>query len=184
MRVFLRDVITIIVIAAIIVTGQRTIAPKIVVDGPSMNTTLSSGEQIVVNRLVYKFHAPRRGDIIVFFPPGVRDEYIKRIIGLPGESIEIKSGVVYIHQKNGKVFPLDEPYIRDAAIRDYAGETIPYGEYFVLGDNRNNSSDSRAGWTVPFESIIGKAWLSVWPPNKWGVVDSFVVDQTARANGN
>jgi len=184
LRAFLRDTITIIVIAAIIVAGQRTIAPKIVVDGPSMNTTLSSGEQIVVNRLVYKFHPPQRGDIIVFFPPGVRDEYIKRIIGLPGESVEITEGVVYIHQKNGKIFPLDEPYIRDPSIRDYAGETIPYGEYFVLGDNRNNSSDSRAGWTVPFESIIGKAWLSVWPPNKWGVVDNFQMDQTARANGN
>ena len=174
MRAFLRDTLAIILIAAVIVAGQRAIAPKIVVDGPSMNSTLHDGQQIVVNRVVYKLHTPERGDVIVFYPPNNgKEEYIKRIIGLPGESVEIKDGVVYIHKKNGVVLRLAEPYIAERARLSFEGDVIPENEYFVLGDNRNNSSDSRAGWTVPFENIIGKAWLSVWPPSRWGLVVNY-----------
>lgn len=179
MRVFLRDTFIIILIAALVVIGQRTIAPKVVVDGPSMNDSLHNGQQIVVNRIAYKLHEPERGDVIVFYPPNNgREEYIKRIIGLPGESVEIKSGTVYIHKKDGTVTPLAESYIAAPARASYTGETIPDGEYFVLGDNRNNSSDSRGGWTVPFENIIGKAWLTVWPPDDWGLI----VNYLAKAN--
>src|SRR3990172_4730950 len=107
LRAFLRDTLTIIVIAAVIVAGQRAIAPKIVVDGPSMNYTLHNGQQIVVNKVVYRFHQPQRGDVIVFFPPyNGKEEYIKRIIGLPGESVEIKDGIVYVRKKDGTVLPL------------------------------------------------------------------------------
>src|SRR3990172_6062189 len=147
LRAFFRDTLIIIAIAAVIVAGQRAVAPKIVVDGPSMNYTLQSGQQIVVNRIIYRFHQPERGDVIVFDPPtNPKEEYIKRIIGLPGESVEIKGGVVYIHKKDGTILPLTEPYIADPARNSFQGDKIPENEYFVMCDNRNNSSDSRGGW--------------------------------------
>lgn len=182
MRAFLRDTLMIVLIAAVIVTTQRAIAPKIVVDGPSMSSNLHDGQQIIVSRLAYKLHKPERGDVIVFYPPNNgKDEYIKRIIGLPGESVEIRGGVVYIYKKDDRVLPLAEPYISQPARQSFAGKTIPENEYFVLGDNRNNSSDSRAGWTVPFDNIIGKAWLSVWPPSSWGVVTNFLAEKQDAA---
>ncbi len=178
MRAFIRDTLTIIAIAAVIVLGQRAIAPKIVVDGPSMNNTLHNGQQIVVNKVLYRFHQPERGDVIVFYPPiSPKEEYIKRIIGLPGESVEIKGGIVYIHKKDGTVLPLDESYISEPARSTYNGEVIPADSYFVLGDNRNNSSDSRGGWTVPFPNIIGKAWVTVWPPGDWGLVINYLANE-------
>ena len=178
MRAFFRDTLIIIAIAAVIVAGQRAVAPKIVVDGPSMNYTLQSGQQIVVNRIIYRFHQPERGDVIVFDPPtNPKEEYIKRIIGLPGESVEIKGGVVYIHKKDGTILPLTEPYIADPARNSFQGDKIPENEYFVMGDNRNNSSDSRAGWTVPFSNIMGKAWVSVWPPGRWGLVVNYLANE-------
>ena len=178
MRAFLRDILTVIVIAALIVGGQRAIAPKIIVDGPSMNYSLQNGEQIVVNRLAYRLHQPERGDVIVFDPPfNKSEEYIKRIIGLPGESVEIKNGVVYIHKTDGSVMPLAERYVSDPAKLAFKGGKIPANEYFVLGDNRNNSSDSRAGWTVPFDNIMGKAWLSVWPPSRWGLIVNYLAGE-------
>ena len=178
MRVFLRDTLTIIAIAAVIVLGQRAIAPKIVVDGPSMNNTLHNGQQIIVNKVLYRFRPPERGDVIVFYPPiNLRDEYIKRIIGLPGESVEIKDGIVYIHKKDGTVLPLVEPNISESARSSYKGDVIPENEYFVLGDNRNNSSDSRGGWTVPFRNILGKAWVSVWPPDRWGLIVNYLANE-------
>ena len=178
MRAFFRDTLIIIAIAAVIVAGQRAVAPKIVVDGPSMNYTLQSGQQIVVNRIIYRFHQPERGDVIVFDPPtNPKEEYIKRIIGLPGESVEIKGGVVYIHKKDGTILPLTEPYIADPARNAVQGDKIPENEYFVMGDNRNNSSDSRGGWTVSFQHIMGKAWVSVWPPDKWGLIVNYLAKE-------
>lgn len=178
MRAFFRDILSVILIAAVIVAGQRAIAPKIVVDGPSMNYTLQNGEQIVVSKIVYKLHPPQRGDVIVFDPPfNQHEEYIKRIIGLPGESIDVKDGVVYVHKTDGTLLRLAERYVSDPAKLEFKGEKIPPNEYFVLGDNRNNSSDSRGGWTVPFDNILGKAWLSVWPPSRWGLVVNYLSSQ-------
>ena len=178
MRVFLRDTLIMITIAAVLITGQRTIAPKIVVDGPSMNDTLHDGQQILINTIVYKLHEPERGDVIVFYPPNNgKEEYIKRIIGLPGESVEIKDGVVYIHKNNGTVLRLTEPDVTNPARISFEGAVIPKDKYFVLGDNRNNSSDSRSGWTVLHRDIIGKAWLSVWPPERWGLVVNYLANE-------
>ena len=108
--------------------------------------------------------------MIIFDPPFESEEpFIKRVIGLPGESIEIKQGTVYIH-KNGNAFLLDEPYVKEPIANTFKGDLIPENEYFVMGDNRNNSSDSRTGWTAKREDIIGKAWLSIWPPDSWGLI--------------
>ena len=110
---------------------------------------------------------------MIFHPPNSpKATLIKRIIGLPGESVEIKMGEVYIH-KGDKVIVLDEPYIVQSTQGNFNGSTIPDEHYFVLGDNRNNSGDSRSGWTVPQENIIGKAWISIWPPDEWGLAPNY-----------
>ncbi|MDP2730459.1 MAG: signal peptidase I [Dehalococcoidales bacterium] len=179
MRVFLRDTVTTILIAVIIVFGLQAVVQKFVVLGTSMNFTLRDGQHVLANKVVYKFHEPERGDVIIFHPPdNQKDDYVKRIIGLPGESIEIKDREVYI---NGS--KLSEPYIKDPP--EYTlKRQIPENEYFVLGDNRNNSSDSHNGWTLPRQNIVGKAWLSIWPPDKWGLVGLhyLLIDDTIADN--
>jgi signal peptidase I len=143
-----------------------------------MNYTLENGQQIVLNKIAYRLRPPQRGDVIVFDPPvNPQEEYIKRIIGLPGETIDIIGGVVYVHKADGTTLSLVEPYVSDPARSLYYGKAIPPDNYFVLGDNRNNSSDSRAGWTVQVDHIMGKAWLSVWPPGKWGTIKNYLIHQ-------
>ena len=140
-----------------------------IVEGSSMEPNLHDGQRLLINKIAYS--NPQRGDVIIFPPPHVANpekDFIKRIIGLPGELIEIKDGVVYINDS-----PLDEPYIVDNAGIDLPLTVVPDGEYFVLGDNRGNSSDSRGGWTVPREDIVGKAWLSIWPPSEWGLAPNY-----------
>ncbi len=140
-----------------------------IVEGSSMEPNLHNGQRLLINKIAYS--NPQRGDVIIFPPPHVanpEDDFIKRIIGMPGEIIEIKDGVVYINDS-----PLDEPYIVDNAGIDLPLTVVPDGEYFVLGDNRGNSSDSRGGWTVPGEDIVGKAWLSIWPPSEWGLAPNY-----------
>ena len=166
-----RDILTIVVIAGVIIIGLQVTIQKFVVDGPSMLATLHNGQQILVSKIVYKFNEPERGDIVIFrSPDGSEEDYIKRIIGLPDETVEIKKGIVYIHKKDGTVEQLDETYVTSKSLSYFKGNKIPEDEYFVMGDNRLNSRDSRSGWTLPRESIIGKAWLSVWPPGDWGLV--------------
>jgi len=140
-----------------------------------MEPNLHEGQRIIISKIVYWFHEPERGDIIVFPNPNNPDEeYIKRIIGLPGETVEIKDGVVYIHQTDGNTLILDESeYIDDPTNEDYSSDVIPEDEYFVMGDNRNNSYDSRRGWTVPRDEIVGKAWLSIWPLSDWGLAANY-----------
>jgi len=140
---------------------------RAVVEGSSMEPSLQNDQVLLISKLAYKFGEPERGDIIIFPPPHILNpekDYIKRIIGLPGETVEIKDGVVYI---NGTA--LDEPYVTQSANGNFAKITVPANEYFVLGDNRNNSLDSRSGWTVPLDTIVGKAWFSIWPLDTFGL---------------
>ena len=161
LRTFFRDAITILIIAGVMILGLQAVVQKFIVEGPSMNYTLHNNEQLLVNKFVYHLHAPQRGDVIVFHPPANidTDDYVKRIIGLPGETVSIKNGTVYILKADGTTISLDEPYVTNRADRDYQGTVIPPGQYFVMGDNRNNSSDSRNGWTLPEGNIIGKVWI-------------------------
>jgi signal peptidase I len=131
-----------------------------------MNPTLISGEYVIVNRVSYRLGSPQRGDIIVFhFPRDPREEYIKRVIGLPGDQVEINQGQVYV---NGQ--PLEESYLKVKT--NYSGTwQVPEGQLFVLGDNRNNSSDSHDWGTVPMDYVVGKAILVYWPPPEWGLID-------------
>jgi signal peptidase I len=140
-----------------------------------MEPGLQDGQQLLINKVVYHFHEPERGDIIILHPPPPYNPevtpFIKRIIALPGDTIEVKNGAVYV---NG--FILDEPYIKEPPTYNFPQRKIPQDEYFVLGDNRNNASDSHNGWTVPRQNIIGKAWISIWPLSKWGLVENYPLD--------
>ena len=176
MRIFLRDILLTLILAAAIFLGLQITVETVIVIGPSMKPSFESGQRLLINKAVYQFlHEPERGDIIVFHPPNNEGEdYIKRIIGLPGESVEIKESTVYIHKGDGSVLTLNEPYVVAPFRLPFQGDKIPAGNYFVLGDNRNNSSDSRSNWVLPRENIIGKAWLSIWPP---GVVPDYRLPQ-------
>lgn len=154
-----------LLISFILFLAINTVTARIRVDGSSMEPSLHHNELILVNRLAYQFGEPARGDVVVFrFPRDPEQEYIKRIIGLPGDTIEIRDHQVFV---NGIL--LEEPYI--AAPTNQSGVwTVPEDRYFVLGDNRNDSSDSRAWGTVPEEYLIGKAIFIYWPPEEWGII--------------
>jgi signal peptidase I len=159
------DVLETLLLALVLFIGINAVSARIRVDGSSMEPTLHNGEFIIVNKLAYRLGEPRLGDVIVFrFPNDPGQDYIKRVIGVPGDRIEVSQGHVSV---NGKM--LDEPYI--AAMPNYSGDwTVPTDALFVLGDNRNNSSDSRNWGPVTMEAVIGKALLIYWPPEQWGAI--------------
>lgn len=132
--------------------------PRVRVENISMKPTLQPGELLLVNKLAYRLGEPHHGDVIVFhYPADPSEDYIKRLIGLPGDEIRVEGGVLYI---NGQA--VDEPYI--AAPPAYNDSwTIPADSYFVLGDNRNQSSDSHSWGYVPKKNIVGKALFVYWP---------------------
>ena len=170
MKTFLREILVTLVLAVVIFFLLQTTVQSFVIIGSSMEPNLQEEDRLLISKVVYKFHEPERGDVIVFHPPNNQQaDYIKRIIALPGETVEVRKGVVYI---NGH--QLDERHYIEAVPKyTLPQQKIPEDEYFVLGDNRNNSNDSHNGWTLPRENIIGKAWLSLWPPSKWEVVPNY-----------
>jgi signal peptidase I len=165
-RSLVREVLETVLLTAVLFLVVNTITGRSQVNGSSMEPTLHDGQYLIIGKVTYWIHPPERGDIIVFHPPNnVGEDYIKRIVGLPGERIEIRDGRVWV---DGVV--LDEPYISGPP--NYPGAwTLGEEEYLVLGDNRNNSSDSHSWGPLQEESILGKAWLSYWPPEYWGPVD-------------
>jgi signal peptidase I len=170
MKGIIRDTLVTLLIAAVVYLGLRTAVQSFRVDGPSMQPNFETGQWLLVNKVVYKIHSPQRGDVIVFKSPHDRNSnLIKRVIGLPGESVDLRDGVVYVHEEDGQTISLDEPYITYPDTRSFTGTVIPEGYIFVLGDNRRVADDSRYGWLVPDQDVIGKAWLSTWPPSDWGL---------------
>lgn len=171
MRVIRELAITVVIAVAIFFVLQVTIQSSVVV-GSSMQPTLDDGQRLLISKVSYTFNEPERGDIIVFRPPDTRSEFVKRIIGLPGDEVEIKSGKVCV---NGAV--LTEPYIVIPPHYTLDKTEVPSDSYFVLGDNRNNSNDSHKGWFALRKDIVGKAWLSIWPPGDWGGVPNYDLDR-------
>ncbi len=173
---FLWDTLETLLISVILFLSINAVSARIRVEGYSMMPTLENGEFLVISRLSYRFGTPQRGDIIVFhYPRNPTEEYIKRIIGLPGDRIRVHNGVVYVND-----YPLEEPYI--AAPPAYETDTlVPEGRLFVLGDNRNNSSDSHSWGTVPIDYVVGKAVFVYWPLTRFGPVQQ---EGTARAAPN
>ncbi|BEU87410.1 signal peptidase I [Selenomonas sp. TAMA-11512] len=154
-------IVSIIVAVVLAFLIRQFIVELYVVDGPSMRPTLQSQERLVVNKFIYRFRTPERGEILVFsYPRDPSRDFIKRVIAVPGDSIEIKEGKVFLNQQL-----LTEDYILEKTLSDYPLSTVPEGHIFVMGDNRNNSEDSRfadVGF-VPYELIKGKALLVFWP---------------------
>jgi signal peptidase I len=186
-RSFVREIIETLILTLVIFFAVRAMVLNYRVEGLSMAPSLQHGQYLLVNRAVYAsldgdlvrevwpdapvtgdrfylFEPPQRGDIVVLWPPSSSDRpYIKRIIGLPGETVAVRDGVVTI---NG--VPLDESYISMPAAYIMAPRKIGPNEYFVLGDNRNNSSDSHLFGTVPADHVVGRAWLTYWPAAQIG----------------
>jgi signal peptidase I len=169
---FLRDTLEIVFLALVLYVVIQYAVQTVHVLGSSMYATLHDNDLLVASKISYKLHQPQRGDIIVFKPPDEASrDFIKRIIGLPGERIRIANSVVYI---NGHV--LNEPYLPErwtynnnwpATGQD---QLIPPDQYFVMGDNRNHSSDSRTFNFIDLSSILGKAEIRIWPLGQVGIL--------------
>jgi len=185
-----RELIETVVLALLIFLVVRVALQNFRVEGSSMDPVLHNGQYLIVNKAIYTrinlktisrfipfidrgdnpvryiFRRPRRGDVVVFrFPGDPTRDFIKRIVGQPGDTVEIKDGAVYIDG-----LPLDEPYITNKPTYTYGPTEVPPNQYFVLGDNRNNSYDSHVWGFLPEENIIGQAWLTYWPKDSWGLV--------------
>lgn len=156
-----KNLIIIVIIATLVNYFVATIA---IVDGPSMEPNFHTKEGLLINRWTYNFGKPARGDAVVLKFPGDPEhkKYIKRIIGLPGERVQVQNGSVYI---NGTL--LEESYIPSTTKTDspyrYIDEVIKPDEYFIMGDNRPNSNDSRIWGTAGRRFLIGKSWVKLWP---------------------
>lgn len=196
-RTAVREIVETLLLAFVIFVAVRAVVLNFKVDGESMTPNLQNQELLLINRnvyfhfdvnalldalpgveregerIVYPFHPPERGDIVVFEPPTVSNKpFIKRVIGLPGETVTIENGFVYIDGVK-----LQEPYI-DGAITECNRSrcepvTVPEDSVYVLGDNRRNSSDSRIFGPVSVENIVGKAWITYWPYSEFGLVPHF-----------
>jgi len=188
MKGVVRDILETLILTALIFLVVQSVVKNFKVEGSSMEPTLHDGEFLLVDKAVYwslppalvhridpalalttdgrrdyLFHTPKRGDIIVFkYPHDTSRDFIKRVIGVPGDTVEIRDGTVYVNQQ-----PLTEPYIMAPPHYQMALETVPPGQFFVLGDNRNNSSDSHVWGMVPWYDIIGQAWVTYWPLGDW-----------------
>ena len=191
-----RELAETIILALLIFLLVRAVVQNFQVEGSSMDPTFKDGWYLLVNKAIYWevnldtvhkfvpfvepgddptrfiFRGPKRGDIIVFHPPTESGEpsdrdFIKRVIGLPNETVEVHDCTVFI---NGK--PLEESYLTQPIAGTFEPFTVPPDQYFVMGDNRNNSSDSRSFHAVPKANIIGMAWLTYWPMDIFGLVDN------------
>ena len=167
---FFKETISIVLIAFVLAMILRTfvIEGRIIPSG-SMLPTLQLQDRVMVNKFIYHFKEPVRGDVVVFAPPeelNAKEDYIKRVIGLPGEAVEMKNGKVYINNR-----PLKEPYIPEQLAYNYGPVVVPQGSLLVLGDNRNHSFDSHMwnAWLVR-DRIKGKAFLIYWPTKEFNLL--------------
>lgn len=170
---FIKDTIQVIFFAVVLTFILRSFVVEArQIPSGSMIPTLQIGDRLLVDKITYKFGELHRKDIIVFAPPPEaqvgeqKNDYIKRIIGLPGDEIQVNNGKVYL---NGK--ELVEPYINQPPTYNYGPSIVPEGELFVMGDNRNNSFDSHAWGFLPQNNVKGRAFFRFWPPNRMGIIE-------------
>ncbi|MFN2138668.1 MAG: signal peptidase I [Candidatus Promineifilaceae bacterium] len=163
-EVFIREIVETLLLTFFIFWLVHSLVGRYRIDGSSMYPTLQDGEYLIINNMTYLLDDPEPGDIIVFRHPRNELNLIKRVVGLPGDNVRIENGTVWV---NGVA--LDEPYIADSP--NYNGNwDVPPDNLFVLGDNRNNSSDSHSWGFLPEENLLGKALFVYWPPADWGEV--------------
>jgi len=172
-EVVVREIIETLLLTFFIFWIVNGLVGRYRIDGSSMNPTLQDGQYLIINNFSYYVDDPAAGDVIVFHHPASDLNLIKRVIGVPGDEVVIKDSVVTV---NGVV--LDEPYIREAPRYTYNG-VVPEGQYFVLGDNRNNSSDSHSWSFLPEDNIVGKSMLIYWPPSDWDAVPHYEIDTSS-----
>ena len=165
----LRELAEVIVLAVILYFGISFAVQTVHVEGLSMFATLEDNDYLIADKVDYRIHPPERGDIIILRPPtDDSKDFIKRVIALPGERLLIRDAVVYINGRR-----LDEPYIPEAWVvnKDWGGPdgtVIPPNQYFVMGDNRNKSQDSRSFGPIGRDRIDGRAWFRIWPVANFG----------------
>ena len=177
-RSWLQDLLETLLLAIAIFLVINTLTGRYQVHGQSMEPSLHDGQYLIASKVTYWLHPPERGDIVVLHPPAGQGSipYIKRVIGLPGDEVEIHDGRVWV---NG--IALNEPYISGPpAYQNHW--VVEENDYFVLGDNRNNSSDSHAWGLLPNENIIGKAVFCYWPPEYWGAMPHYAYPELQPAN--
>ena len=166
---YVRDIVTTLLTAIIIFVALQVTLGSFKVYGLCMLPNIEHGDYIMVNKATYFFHEPERGDVIVFHSPkNPESDLIKRVIALPGDTIRIKQGEVFINSKLVR-----EPYINEPPSYQLPLQKIPDDYYFVLGDNRNNSADSHTGWLMHRDNIIGKAWINYWPLEELEIIHHY-----------
>ncbi len=165
----LRELIETLLLTLVIFLLIRFAVQNFRIEGFSMEPNFHDGQFLLVNKIVYMLHLPERGDVVIFrYPNNPSRDFIKRVIGLPGDRVEVVNGRVLI---NGELLP--ETYPLNVGSYSYSPVIVGPEEYFVLGDNRNNSSDSHSWGMLPAKNIIGKAWVSYWPPQMIGLVPTY-----------
>ena len=180
---FIDTLETLVISLAIFILIYKFLFQPHQVDGRSMEPTFHNGEYILTDKVSYRFHSPKRGDVIVFHSPqDERVDFIKRIIGVPGDTVMIKNKVVYL---NGQ--PLDEPYINDGItnhdtfLREGREVEVPSGNYIVMGDNRLHSSDSRHWGFVSYDEIVGRVFFRYWPIDRFGLIETNEIEPSIGA---
>lgn len=172
-EVIAREIIETLLLTFFIFWLVHSLIGRYRIDGSSMNPTLKDGEYLIINNTTYLLDDPQQGDIVVFQHPRNDLNLIKRVVAAPGDHVEISEGSVWVNDQI-----LEEPYIADNP--NYNGSwDVPNGQYFVLGDNRNNSSDSHSWGFLPVENLLGKALFVYWPPGDWGEVPHYVQEAQA-----
>jgi signal peptidase I len=171
-----KEILTFIILAIVIVVPVRLlIAQPFVVEGESMHPTFESGDYLIVDELTYRLSDPRRGDVVVFkYPNDPKVFYIKRIIGLPGETVHIEKGKTSVTKTDGTTLALDESYVVAEDATYTLDRTLGEDEFFVMGDNRPKSSDSRVWGPLPRDDMMGRAFIRLLPPGKAGVLPGAV----------
>jgi len=170
----LMEIAETIVMTVLIFAAVRLMAQNFRIEGNSMEPNLHNGQYLIIEKVSYRFSEPQRGDVIVFhYPNNPKRDFIKRIIGLPGETVQIRQGQIYI---GGKLLP--EPYNPNTGSYSWGPGVVGEDEYFVLGDNRNNSSDSHSWGMLPKDMIVGKAWFIYWPISEWGLIPHYTFPDT------
>lgn len=164
---FVREFLESILIAAVITAFIFIfIGRPFWIPSESMQPTLNPHDRVIAVKLGYFFQAPRRGDIVCFYyPVDPKQVFVKRLIGLPGDTVEVRNGLAIV---NG--VPLNEPYVKFPGGPDWGPKKVPEGQYFMLGDNRANSGDSRFWGFLPRKNFIGRAMLRFWPLNQAGII--------------
>lgn len=190
----LREMLETVIFALLVFLVVQALSRNYKVQSVSMQPNLYEGQYVVVNRVVYTsgpaidalkrtlgkvapgralldsiFHSPQRGEVLVFVPvTNTKPDLIKRVIGIEGDKVELRQGVIYIDDH-----PMDEPYIRPAPGQSWGPAIVGKDQLFVMGDNRGNSSDSRVFGMLPLKNVVGKAWLRYWPPDVWGFIKHY-----------